>query len=62
MACILLGAAFFSATDDDTRFARAFSGHLSCGLKNTFIEEMAFGDDVLLSFPLMDSLTAHPPP
>ena len=51
--------AILSAHEDQTRITRAFSGRPARGIVNRFMTEIEFnhGDDVILPFPLQNSLT-----
>jgi len=50
-------AAILAAHEDHTRVTRAFSGRPARGIVNRFMSEMDARQDVVLPFPLQNSLT-----
>ena len=49
--------AISSATEEDTRMTRAFSGRPARGIRNRYLDAMVEVDDQLPDFPLMNTLT-----
>jgi len=49
--------ALLAATSDTTVITRAFSGRHARGLRNAFIEQVAERDELLLPYPIQNSLT-----